>query len=43
MHSVNSDEPYDSTLDAIKYWPETATAIAIRINQEDEIEFSAPH
>lgn len=43
MHLVNSDEPYNSTLDAIKYWPETATAIAIRINQEDEIEFSATH
>jgi len=39
MHLVNSDEPYSSTLDAIKYWPETATAIAIRINQAEILTF----
>jgi uncharacterized protein len=41
MHSVNSNKPYKSTLDAIKHWTETATAVAIRINSKEEIEFKA--
>lgn len=30
MHSRNSDSPYRSATDAMRYWPETATAVAAR-------------
>jgi hypothetical protein len=30
MHLRNNDEPYSSSLDAISYWPEKETAVAIR-------------
>lgn len=30
MHIRNNDKPYSSTLDAMRYWPEKETAIAIR-------------
>ncbi|WP_375753592.1 nucleotidyltransferase family protein [Vibrio sp. HN007] len=34
MHTRNGDKPYNSTLDAIGYWPEKETALAVRkINQ----------
>jgi uncharacterized protein len=31
MHEQNGDPPYDNTEDALRYWPETATAIAARL------------
>ncbi|MDE1222583.1 nucleotidyltransferase family protein [Vibrio aestuarianus] len=30
MHERNGDEPYQSSLDAMSYWPEKETAVAIR-------------
>jgi uncharacterized protein len=30
MHSRNGDRPYNDTIDALRHWPETATAIAAR-------------
>ena len=30
MHVRNNDEPYGSSLDAMSYWPEQETAVAIR-------------
>ena len=30
MHVRNNDEPYNSSLDAMSYWPEQETAIGIR-------------
>ena len=38
MHQRNSDPAYSSLLDAISYWPEKETAIAVRINTEAELE-----
>jgi hypothetical protein len=32
MHSVNNNEPYASTFDALSRWVETATAIAITLD-----------
>lgn len=43
MHVLKNDQPYTSVDDAMKRWPETATAIAIRLNQQNEIEVIAPH
>jgi hypothetical protein len=30
MHTRNGDFPYESTIDAMKFWPEKETAVAIR-------------
>jgi hypothetical protein len=43
MHMRNKVEPYTSTLDAVAKFPETATAIAVRLDDEGEPIFSAPH
>jgi hypothetical protein len=42
MHLRNGDRPYASAADAMTHWPETATAIAVRLNGSDGIEISAP-
>ncbi|WP_419747544.1 nucleotidyltransferase family protein [Pseudomonas syringae] len=36
------NEPYLSTTDAMRYWPETATAIAIRLGESGSCEIAAP-
>jgi hypothetical protein len=38
MHKRNGDLPYTSTLDAMRYWPEKETAIAIRQITADRYE-----
>lgn len=42
MHEYNMDPPYQSVEDAMRYWTETATAVAIRLNDQDELEIIAP-
>jgi hypothetical protein len=42
MHERNGDAPYHNTTDAIRRWPETATAIAARI-VGDDVEVIAPY
>ena len=41
MHARNGDAPYASTEDALRHWPETATAVAVRLVRGD-IEILAP-
>jgi uncharacterized protein len=43
MHIRNNDAPYLSATDAMRYWPETATAIAVKMKASSELEFSAPY
>ncbi|WP_196892511.1 nucleotidyltransferase family protein [Aureivirga marina] len=43
MHLRNQHNPYLNCLDAMSFWTETATAIAIRINAENQIEIIAPY
>jgi hypothetical protein len=43
MHQRNGDRPYLSTENALMYWPETATAVAARINDRNVIEIIAPY
>lgn len=43
MHIRNYEQPYTSVEDAMKRWPETATAIGIQINRTNNIEIRAPH
>jgi uncharacterized protein len=42
MHGRNGDEPYSSATDAMRYWPETATAVAVRRLGKDDCEVAAP-
>ena len=42
MHIRNGDAPYDSVADAMRHWPETATAVAARLDCRGSIEVSAP-
>lgn len=42
MHCRNGDEPYVSATDAMRYWPETATAVAVRRTHSDGCEVAAP-
>jgi hypothetical protein len=42
MHVENGDEPYTSSLDAIAHWPETATAVAITLDDAGHVVFCAP-
>ncbi len=42
MHARNGDRPYRSAADAMRFWPETATAVALRISAAGEIEINAP-
>jgi len=32
MHERNGDPPYENSEDALRYWPETATAVAARLH-----------
>ncbi|MCK8072042.1 nucleotidyltransferase family protein [Vibrio sp. 1CM23M] len=38
MHIRNNDEPYQSSLDAMSYWPEKETAFAVKQNLDGDIE-----
>jgi hypothetical protein len=38
MHQRNGDAPYRSCLDAMSYWPEKETAVAVRITADRHIE-----
>jgi hypothetical protein len=42
MHVRNGDVPYASATDAMRYWPETATAVGVRLGADDAIEVAAP-
>jgi hypothetical protein len=42
MHQRNGDPPYSSATNAMRYWPETSTAVAVRRTEHDECEIAAP-
>ena len=42
MHQRNADMPYRSAADAMRYWPETATAVGVRLCHRGAIEVAAP-
>lgn len=43
MHSMNGDEPYRSTEDAMSRWPETATAVGVKLNEDGSLELCCPY
>ncbi|WP_026326881.1 nucleotidyltransferase family protein [Paenibacillus ginsengihumi] len=42
MHLRNGEAPYRSVEDAMRHWPETATAVGVCLNAEGEVELIAP-
>lgn len=42
MHIRNSDRPYISTEDAMSFWLETPTCVAVRLDQADKISIISP-
>ncbi len=43
MHVRNNHQEYANCKEAISFWPETATAIAVRLNKNNKIEYIAPY
>lgn len=43
MHVKNSHLPYEDCCDALSWWPETATSVAVRLSDEGRIEYMAPY
>lgn len=43
MHIRNGDSPYGSTADALRFWLETPTCVAVRLSAESRLEFMAPY
>jgi len=42
MHLRNNDAPYVSAAEAMRHWPETATAVAARLDNFGDVEINAP-
>lgn len=42
MHIRNGDRPYRNVADAMTFWPETATMVAVRLNDAGGVEVNAP-
>ena len=42
MHERNGDQPYSSSIHAMRYWPETATALAAQRSMTDACYIAAP-
>lgn len=43
MHTENGDRPYTSTTDALCFWLETPTCVAVRLERDETITVLAPH
>lgn len=43
MHLRNDDPPYASAVDAMRHWPETATAVAVQLAPDGQLRVAAPH
>jgi hypothetical protein len=43
MHVINANLPYKSTNDAIAHWPETVTAVGVRLISNNDIQVISPY
>lgn len=43
MHKINNLPPYKSSIDGIANFPETVTALGVKLDKQNEIELVAPH
>ncbi|USD68288.1 nucleotidyltransferase family protein [Vibrio sp. SCSIO 43136] len=39
LHHRNQDRPYQGLVDALSFWPEKETAVAVRLNFDGQLEF----
>ncbi|NHM33796.1 nucleotidyltransferase family protein [Neobacillus terrae] len=42
MHKVNSRDPYSSSIDGISKFPETVTALGVKLDEKDRLVLAAP-
>jgi uncharacterized protein len=42
MHQRNGDSAYRSSIDAMRHWPETATAVAVTLAADGALDLAAP-
>lgn len=42
MHVINNNPPYESSVDAISKFPETVTALGIKLDESDNVILTAP-
>ena len=42
MHLRNQDPAYQTSTDAMRYWPEKETAVGVRLNDNNQLELAAP-
>jgi hypothetical protein len=42
MHMRNADRPYRNAPDAMAHWPETATAVGVRLDAQGAVDVAAP-
>ncbi|WP_254854025.1 nucleotidyltransferase family protein [Halobacillus salinus] len=42
MHVISDMPPYFSSIDGIAHFPETVTALGVKLNEKDELELAAP-
>jgi hypothetical protein len=43
MHTLNNVQPYFSSVEAISKFPETATALGLKLDEEGKVMLTAPH
>lgn len=43
MHHINSLPPYESASDGIAHFPETVTALGVRLTGDGSVDLTAPH
>ncbi|MCA0987525.1 nucleotidyltransferase family protein [Guptibacillus algicola] len=43
MHVLNDSSPYESSVDAISKFPETATSLGLKLDEDDHLILVAPH
>ena len=43
MHIINDIPPYSSSVDAISKFPETATALGVKLDEQDNVVLAAPY
>lgn len=43
MHKINGLPPYRSSVDAISQFPETATALGVKLDEQGKLELTEPH
>lgn len=43
MHLLNNEPPYHSAIDGLSHWVETPTCVAVKLDDNDQLQLAAPH